>query len=333
MRVRPFEVIVPVVLVLLVPGILCSLMLERKACVQDNQRTSVSNVLETIHSDNEYIPESSKEIINISVLDMSGAVRQMELDTYLTAVVLCEMPAEFEFEALKAQAVVARTYTLKKAASGGKHPDATVCMNSCCCQGYYEPDDYLEDGGNADLLDKVRQAVEETKNFVLSFEGELIDATYFSCSGGRTEDAAAVWGSDIPYLQSIESPGEEEAVHYMDTVSFSKDEIANALNMDPEKMIGAWITNITYTDGGGVNTLDICGKTYTGTQIRQLLGLRSTAFVITTIGQSVTITTKGFGHRVGMSQYGAEAMAVKGSSYREILMHYYQGVSLTSYNS
>lgn len=332
MRNRSFEIIIIVILVFFVPGILCTFMLGRKGEIRNNLEDSVE-----IYFESEYISvESSTDLsdasIYISVLDMNGVVHQMDIDTYLTAVVLCEMPAEFELEALKAQAIVARTYALKKVISGGKHAEAAVCMNSSCCQGYFHPDDYLEHGGQDDLLEKVRFAVEETKDLVIVFEGELIDATYFSCSGGRTEDAVAVWGSDIPYLQSIESPGEESATHYTDTVCFSINDISKRLNIETEKLAGQWISNITYTDGGGVDTLDICGETYTGTQLRQLLNLRSTAFVITSIGQSVTITTKGYGHRVGMSQYGAEAMALKGSNYQEILTHYYQGVTLTSYS-
>ena len=162
---------------------------------------------------------------------------------------------------------------------------------------------------------------------MVTYEGELIEATYFSCSGGRTEDAVAVWGAEVPYLQSVSSPGEENSSDYMKTVTMSAGEFAAAfdgLSGTP----GTWIGKITYTNGGGVATIEIGGTEYKGTTVRQKLKLRSTAFVITIVGSSVSITTKGFGHRVGLSQDGAEAMAVGGSDYAEILAHYYPGTKL-----
>ena len=267
----------------------------------------------------------------ISVLMDDGSVKCMELDAYLTAVVLREMPAAFETEALKAQAVVARTYALRRYATGGKHTGAAVCMDSSCCQGYCSQDEYLADGGTQEELEKVREAVCATSDLVLMYHGELIEATYFSCSGGMTEDAQAVWGSDIPYLQSVKSPGEEDASHYIDTVTFSADEFEQLLGTKLSENPGTWLERITYTDGGGVDTIRICGVDYKGTTLRQRLGLRSTAFVMSAVGNTITITTKGFGHRVGMSQYGADAMAVQGSSYMEILAYYYQGTELVRY--
>lgn len=264
----------------------------------------------------------------MAVLDKSGAVRQISMDAYLTAVVLCEMPAEFEMEALKAQAVVARTYALRRQKTGGKHASAAVCMEPSCCQGYKPIEEYLLEGGKTKDVEKIEKAVAETRNMVLTYNGELIEATYFSCSGGHTEDALAVWGADIPYLRATPSPGEESAARYTDSVTFSREEFTNKLGCNlPVNLINL-VENVKHTAGGGVDFVTICGKTYSGTTVRQLLGLRSTAFTITAVGDSVTVTTKGFGHRVGMSQYGADAMAANGSSYREILMHYYSGVEL-----
>ncbi len=268
----------------------------------------------------------------ISVLMEDSAVRKMDLEAYILGVVLREMPAAFESEALKAQAVVARTYTRRKADDGGKHIDAAVCTDSECCQGFLSPQEYLEQGGEQTLLDKVTSAVESTAGQVLTYDGKLIDATYFSCSGGQTEDAKAVWGADIPYLQSTKSPGEERATHYVDTETFTLSEFAELLGA---KLAGSpqdWIGKITYTRGGGVDTIFICGQEYKGTTIRQKLGLRSTAFVISIVGETVTITTKGYGHRVGMSQYGADAMAVQGKTYQQILSHYYKDTALETYD-
>ena len=181
------------------------------------------------------------------------------------------------------------------------------------------------------LLEKVADAVRRTENLVLVYNGDLIEATYFSCSGGKTEDAAAVWGAEVPYLISTDSPGEESAAHYISTVVTTKAQVAALLGFELQGVADPWIGEITYTSGGGVDSIEICGQVYKGTYIRRQLGLRSTAFTITAVGDSVTITTKGFGHRVGMSQYGAEAMAVKGSKFDEILKHYYRDVELAHY--
>jgi stage II sporulation protein D len=160
---------------------------------------------------------------------------------------------------------------------------------------------------------------------VLTYEGSLIEATYFSCSGGSTEDAAAVWGTDFSYLRAVDSPGEEHAAHYTDTVSFTVDELEQRLGV---ALAGEWIGRVSYTAGGGVDTILIGGKCFTGKEIRTILGLRSTVFEMEVSGETVAITTRGFGHRVGMSQYGADAMAVSGSSYEEILAHYYPGTTI-----
>lgn len=272
------------------------------------------------------------EEIMVNVLMKDDSVTEMKMDEYIICVVLREMPAEFETEALKAQAVVARTYTMRRYEAQSKHDNAAVCTDPSCCQGFCSQEEFLNDGGDQELLDKVVQAVLATSDQVLFYNGELIDATYFSCSGGITEDAKAVWGAEIPYLKSVESPGEEGATHYVDTVSISASEFERLLGTDLSGAPAGWVERITYTDGGGVDTMRLCGVDFKGTQLRQLLGLRSTAFMLTVVGDTVTITTKGFGHRVGMSQYGADAMAVLGSSYEEILAHYYQDVELLAYS-
>lgn len=267
------------------------------------------------------------EQTRIMVLADSGNVRQMRMGEYLAGVVLAEMPADFQEEALKAQAVVARTYTCKRM-EHNKHGAAAVCTNSACCQGYRDPDDYVNSGGAQESVDKIRSAVTETDGQVLVYGGALIDATYFSCSGGQTEDAVAVWGQDVPYLQSVESPGEEEAPRYSDRIRYTPENFQILTGVSGEGSVGSWFGPVTYTDGGGVNTIRICGETFTGTELRSILGLRSTMFTVGVSDGMIVIETKGFGHRVGMSQYGAQAMAEEGSGYQEILEHYYVGALL-----
>lgn len=275
----------------------------------------------------ETVPEREEREVTVCV-QKDGHSEQMPLDEYLLGVVLAEMPADFEMEALKAQAVVARTYTCRCIQSP-RHGTAAVCIHSGCCQAYISVEDYLRKGGTQAQVDKLHTAVLQTRGQVLVYGSELIEATYFSCSGGRTEDAKAVWGNDVPYLQSVESPGEERAAHYTDTVTMDLTQFCQRLDIDsPEKVT---LDRITYTNGGGVAQITLCGKVFTGVQVRNLLNLRSTAFVFSIVGDHVVITTKGFGHRVGMSQYGAEAMAVEGSTYPQILAYYYKGTELTTW--
>ena len=197
---------------------------------------------------------------------------------------------------------------------------------SACCQAYLDPGAYH--GSEGDAAESARMAVSETAGLVLTYQGGLIEATYFSCSGGSTEDAVAVWGTDYPYLRATDSPGEEGAAHYTDTVTFTKGELEAALGVSLGEDPGGWFGFTTYTAGGGVNTMRIGGKDFAGTELRRLLGLRSTAFTVDAQEGGVTITTRGYGHRVGMSQYGADAMAAGGSGYGEILDHYYPGTEL-----
>lgn len=281
------------------------------------------------HGETALPQETTKPVLQemVNVLLDDGEVCIMDGQTYLTGVLLQEMPASFSLDAKKAQAVVARTYALRQCGTD-KHNGA-VCTESACCQAYISIDEYLKAGGSEEAVAQAKQAVAETAGQVLTYEGSLIDATYFSCSGGRTEDAVAVWGADIPYLRSVESPGEEGAAHFVDTKIFSEREFMDVLELEGEHLTAADFGETEYTAGGGVASMEIRGRKFTGVQLRMLLELRSTSFTVTAVGSSIAVTTRGFGHRVGMSQYGAEAMAVSGSGYAQILAHYYIDTELT----
>ena len=269
--------------------------------------------------------------VHITVLAKDGMVMRLPLNEYLTGVVLAEMPVSFETEALKAQSVVARTYTIRASQKISKHTEADVCVQSECCQAYISPESFLDKGGKKEDINRIYQIVQSTDAEVLTYEGDLIEATYFSCSGGYTEDAVAVWGTDVPYLQSVISPGEENAAHYTDSVEFTCGEFASLLGIELTGTPDSWFSDITYTDGGGVDTMTIGGNSFSGTELRKRLGLRSTAFTVIPQGDTIVINTRGFGHRVGMSQYGADAMAREGSTYQQILNYYYQGTQLVRY--
>ena len=279
------------------------------------------------------VPEETEEteaFLPVLFRNTDGSTERGNMEEYLVCVVLAEMPAVFDTESLKAQSVAARTYARKAWITGGKHGDGSVCGEPGCCQAYLEPERYCEKGGTEAAVEKVREAVYATAGECLEYEGELIEATYFSCSGGRTEDALEVWGSDYPYLQSVDSPGEETAERFADTVTFSLEQFAAALDLDTPEEPESWITEAEYTQGGGVKGMTIGGKRFEGTRLRSLLGLRSTAFEWEISEDRIVITTRGYGHRVGMSQYGAEAMALEGCTYREILPHYYPGTELVT---
>ena len=328
------RILAAVAVSMLLPRMVTALGSRRETVQEQPPETVLSAPAETTLPPVTLPPETEPEqtqpeqASTIPVLTDSGEVVLMELETYIRGVVLAEMPAYFETEALKAQAVVARTYALRRIATGDRHPGGAVCTESTCCQSYITDEDYLSHyGGTADLT-KIAQAVEDTAGLVLTYNGSLIDATYFSCSGGRTEDAAAVWGTDVPYLQAVDSPGEENAGSYEKQVYFSKEVFARLLGLSLTGNPRSWLGAVTYTDGGGVDTMVIGGKSFTGKQLRSLLGLNSTAFTVTADSAGITVTTRGNGHRVGMSQYGADAMAAAGSGYEEILTYYYQGTKI-----
>ena len=312
------EIIMAVIMGMILPGITLNWAVERK----------YPEAAETQMQPLEPQQTTPRIQLEMKLRGDDGSVQIMDMDAYLVGVILAEMPSTFEPEAKKAQAVVARTYTRKASVTGGKHGDGSVCSNSSCCQAWISREDYLKEGGSTKAVEEAEAAVAATSGYVLTYEGSLIEATYFSCSGGNTEDAVAVWGTDFPYLRAVESPGEEHAVHYTDTVYFTKGEFADKLGLpltgDPKN----WIGTATYTAGNGINTLVIGGKTFGGTELRSLLGLRSTVFTMEPDGDGITITTRGFGHRVGMSQYGADAMAMGGSTWQEILSYYYTGATL-----
>ena len=263
-------------------------------------------------------------------LQTADRILTIPLETYLIGVVAAEMPISFHEEALKAQAVAARTFTMRQIDSG-KHENADLCDQSSCCQAWFGPEQLETKFGESKTLieEKAGAAAASTSGQVLIYGGKLIDAVYFSCSGGMTESAAAVWGSEIPYLQPVDSPGEENAARYLGETLVPYELFKKKLpNSDLSDQPSSWFGEILRTEGGGVAQMEIGGLTYSGTEIRSVFSLNSTLFDVAITEDGVLFETKGFGHRVGMSQYGANAMALAGCSYDEILLHYYPGAQL-----
>ncbi len=254
-----------------------------------------------------------------------GGVKEMSLEDYLVGTLLAEMPASFPEEALKAQAIASRTFALRKAETG-KHVGADVCTSYACCQGWTAD-------ATTEEIGRITQAVRATDGLVVTYGGTLIDATFFCCTGGKTESSLAVWGSDIPYLQSVVSPGEEDAPRYEDAVTFSAADFAEKIaTVAPEANLSGspanWIGSMERTEGGGIGTVFIGGAPVRGTALRSALGVRSTDMDFAVTDDAITVTTHGFGHRVGLSQYGAKAMAESGSDFKAILAHYYPGTEI-----
>lgn len=276
--------------------------------------------------------EVAKEC-TVAVKTQNG-VQHFLFEDYLVGVVLAEMPASFHMEALKAQSVAARTFAMSKM-KNSKHDDCSLCTDSNCCQAWYSIETAQKKlGASASAhIEKVRQAVRATEGEYLTYNDELIEAVFFSCSGGKTESAVAVWGTDVPYLQSVESLGEENASEFVSERSLPLDTFKEILLSYDRTIIfpddpKEWVKNREFTDGGGVEYIEICGRPFYGTELRLMFELNSTAFDIEIDQEHVSFKVKGYGHRVGMSQYGANAMANNGAGYQDILLHYYRDVEI-----
>lgn len=267
--------------------------------------------------------------------------RAMSLEAYLVGVVAAEMPASFEPEALKAQAVAARTYACRRlddpCQSG--EPPADICTRSGCCQAY-RSDEACRDGWGknyAENAKKIAAAVSATAGEAIYYDGALIEALYHSSAGGVTEDAQHVFAAAQPYLVSVPSPGEEVSAQYEKRLRLSAKSFASAVNEEwgrarlKASRLKKQVRVLSRYPSGRVETLQLGDVTVSGRELRKLLGLNSANFTLSFSGDEVCIDTLGYGHGVGMSQYGANAMAQAGRSYREILTHYYPGVEIRSY--
>lgn len=275
------------------------------------------------------VEPSYDERFRLPVL-VDGRIESMTLHRLVLGAVLGEMPSSFPDEALKAQAVACRTYALRQY-SHRKHEPAALCTDPGCCMNWIDPEVFAAQAGE-EALQKVECAVRETDGLVVCYAGAPITATFFSGSGGRTEDAADVWGGEVPYLTAVDSPGEHTPYDSV-TVELPTKDFVQTLSAANEMAdfsagCGTWLGEITRTNGGGVATVEIVGCIYTGVQLRRLFALRSTRFELEIGPETVVFTTHGFGHRVGLSQYGAEAMAENGAGYAEILLHYYSGTEI-----
>ncbi len=269
----------------------------------------------------------------VQVLMGDGTVTAMTRADYLWGVTAAEMPASFHPEALKAQCVAARTYY--SSLPEDKHPGADVCADSGCCQAYISREEAKSGWGERaqELSERVSQAVKETDGLVAVYEGRPIQALFFSSAPGSTVDAQAVWGTHVPYLVSVASPEGEGVPNYRSQVTFDAEQLRRQiLDQYPKADLSGpcegWVDDIKREPSGTVSRLKLGGVELTGGQVRKLLGLRSACFTLSVKGQTVTFHVTGYGHGVGMSQYGANELAGQGRDFRQILQWYYTGVEL-----
>ena len=265
-------------------------------------------------------------------------VESMALDQYLRGVVRGEMPASFELEALKAQAAAERTYVYYQLAAGRKeaHPDADVCTDPGCCSAWLSEEAAREKWGEDfdGWESRIEEAVAATDGQTALYDGQPILAVFHSSSSGRTASAGDVWSGDLPYLVSVDSPeGEDSVPNYYSTVTYSAAEAKERLlSACPElKLTGTpdkWFGAVTENGSGRVETVSVCGRDMEGTAIRRIFSLRSACFTVSADSASVTFRVTGYGHGVGMSQYGANRLAKEGRTWQEILTWYYRGVTI-----
>ncbi len=286
---------------------------------------------------------SQKIIEDIRVFNVyTNKAMVLPLEEYIKGVVAAEMPAAFHIEALKAQAIAARTYaisrTIRYENSHPDHPDAAVCTG-IHCQAYLSFEELALIHGDSwieEYWPRIEEAVESTKGLLLYYQGEIIETPYHSTSGGMTEDSVNVFASDSPYLKSVVSPYEEDAPKYKSVLSLTGEEFINKLNREyPNAKItldnlGEKIKLIEKTPSGRVKKVAVDKDIINGSTIRTLFGLNSTNFKITYDKKInlIEIVTYGYGHGVGMSQWGANGMGKNGSTYEQILKHYYTGVEI-----
>lgn len=272
----------------------------------------------------------------LRVLQKDGTVEEMTMADYLWRVVAAEMPASFEGDALRAQAVCARTYSLWKGAAGSHGADgADICADSSCCQAYISPEDAAQRWGENEAAwsAKIAGAVADTDGQILTYEGAPIQAVFFSSADGSTADAAEVWGRSLPYLVPVDSPEGDEVPNYRSTVTLSADNVRKlaqgaGLECDLSGEPSGWFQNLKRTASGRVASVELGGVELSGGAARSLFSLRSASFDVAEEDGTFTFSVTGYGHGVGMSQYGANAMAKAGSGWREILAHYYTGAAL-----
>ena len=326
-----------VIIIFIIPALCTKKTRDTVANIEKNESGEESSDKEQALNQEKY---DYSKFATIKLLHKSeNKVEELPIDEYLYGVVAAEMPAEYELEALKAQAVAARTYTIYKITNAkGKHENADICDDSTCCQAWISKDDRIkkwQEQNRENNWEKIVTAVNSTAGKIITYNNEPIDAFFHANSGGVTETVSNVWGgTDLPYLKSVETSGEDGYSQYNSEVKLTKKELLEKLkteysdiniNFDDNEAIKI----LDYTESKRVKTVKFGNTEVAGTKVRSVFGLKSTNFSIKIDGDNVIFSVIGYGHGVGMSQTGADSMAKSGSSYDDILKHFYTGVEIS----
>ncbi|GAA0436743.1 MAG: stage II sporulation protein D [Bacillota bacterium] len=270
---------------------------------------------------------------SVSVMrSASDKVEGIPLEEYVVGVVASEMPADFEKEALKAQALAARTYIVNYKLHGNEEESKKSDVTDTVQHQVYKDEYQLQKQWGSDFnwkINKVKKAVLETEGEILTYKDAPITPAFFSTSNGYTENSEDYWENELPYLRSVASPWDKESPKYLDQKTFSSDQLEKALELDFSNKTPLPI-QLTRTDSKRVEEIEIAGQKFSGRDIREKLDLRSSDFTVEQKNNHFIFTTKGFGHGIGMSQYGANGMAKDGKSYKDIVQYYYQNVQIST---
>jgi len=323
-------ILILLILIFIIPVFFTKITVESNSLVNNNELQQIGQTQITNESYN-YKNYNTIKLVHTK----DNSIEEIGLDEYLYGVVSAEMPVDFELEALKAQAIVARTYTIYKITQNeSKHGDAHICDSSACCQAWILKEDRLarwEQEKGEENWNKIVLAVNDTKGKIITYEGKPINAFFHSNSGGATESPINVWGgSGYPYLQTVETSGEDGYTQYSSELEISKDDFINkmkekysdfVINFEEENSLQI----LEYTEGGRIKTIKIGNKNLSGVEVRTIFGLRSANFLIE-VSDKIKFSVKGYGHGVGLSQTGADSLAKQGYSAEDIIKHFYSGV-------
>lgn len=279
------------------------------------------------------LPGVEKQDKIITVYDHKlGGTTQMELEDYVFHALSGEMFASYQPEALKAQACAIRTYVEYKMQHGGcgKYGDADVCTDYSSCLAFSRDEEMKQkwEDQYSEYAEKMRKAVSDTQGEIITYEGEPINALFFSNAAGRTDDVQNVFGGNLSYLKGVESYETPDSYKYEVVVTFTKDDFFAKIREKYPEIKEGDIEILSRDDSGRVQTVGIGENELSGVEVRTALALNSTNFTITVSGSELVFDVKGYGHGVGLSQAGAEEMAKKGYDYKAILKHYYTGVEV-----
>lgn len=316
-----------------------------------NINTFSNGLEENIQENNEQVSNNNSNEVSEYNYNKYGTIKllhkktneieEVKIDDYLCNVVSAEMPADYELEALKAQAIVARTYTIYKV-QNKKHENADICDDSTCCQAWVSKENRLErweETKREENWNKIQQCVNETKGKIITYNNQPINAFFHANSGGTTELPVNVWGgSGLPYLQVVQTAGEEGYTQYSSEVDLTQEELINKLKTKYEDIQIDFnndedVKIIEHTDSNRVKTVKFGNHELSGVETRTLLGLKSTNFEIKKENNQIKFLVKGYGHGVGMSQTGANTMAKQGNNCEEIIKHFYVGIEIKDINS